>query len=71
MGLFSTLTEDSSKGVQVGYQILAGVGMGILLTTTVFPVLADVDVHLNANALAFYMFSRYMSQARRTHYSLY
>ena len=64
MALLSTLTADSHKGLQIGYQIVAGSGMGILLTSTVFPVLAEVEVVFNASALAFYMFVRYMSQVR-------
>lgn len=64
MSLFSTLDVDSGRAAQIGYQVIAGIGMGILLTNTVFPVLAEVEVTLNASALAFYMFARYMSQVR-------
>ena len=60
--LLSSLNVDSSRSQYIGYQIFMGIGMGILMTSTVFPVLSPIPVKLNANALGFYMFFRYLSQ---------
>jgi hypothetical protein len=62
--LLSTLHVDSSRAAYIGYQIVMSLGMGMLMTGTVFPVLSSLPVALNASALAFYMFIRYMSQVR-------
>ena len=61
-GLLTSLNEDSSRGKYIGYQVLIGLGLGILMTTAFFPVLAPLPVSLNANALAFFMFVRFFSQ---------
>lgn len=45
-----------------GFEVIIAVGLGILLTTAFFPVLAPLPPTLNANALAFFMFVRYFSQ---------
>lgn len=39
-GLLSTLNEDTPKGHAIGFEVLVAVGIGILTTTTYFPVLA-------------------------------
>lgn len=57
-----TLDADSSRGKYIGYQVIIGLGLGILMTTAFFPVLAPLPVNLNANALAFFMFVRFFSQ---------
>jgi hypothetical protein len=62
MGLLSTLKVDSSKGLTVGYQIVLGAGLGILFTSTSFPVLASVKVTEAAPALAFFTFVRSFAQ---------
>ncbi|KAL5495946.1 hypothetical protein ACEPAI_1410 [Sanghuangporus weigelae] len=61
-GLLFTLKADSSRPKYIGYQVLIGLGLGILMTTAFFPVLAPLPVSLNANALAFFMFVRFFSQ---------
>lgn len=61
--LMSTLKDDTSLGRGIGYQVIIGFGLGILMTVCFFPVLAPLHVSLNASALAFFMFVRYLSQA--------
>ncbi|KAI5119018.1 hypothetical protein M0805_001877 [Coniferiporia weirii] len=61
-GLLISLDADTSRGRYIGYQVLIGLGLGILMTTAFFPVLAPLPVSLNANALAFFMFVRFFSQ---------
>lgn len=60
--LMSTLKADTTIGHVIGYQIMSGFGLGILMTVCFFPVLAPLHVSLNASALAFFMFVRYLSQ---------
>ncbi|KAF7301232.1 MFS domain-containing protein [Mycena indigotica] len=42
LGVLSTLRENSSTGKWVGYQIILGVGMGMLFSAPVFPILAPL-----------------------------
>ncbi|PAV21574.1 MFS general substrate transporter [Pyrrhoderma noxium] len=60
--LMSTLNVDSTIARAIGFQIITGLGLGILLTTGFFPVLAPLKVEYNASALAFFMFVRWFSQ---------
>ncbi|KIK58928.1 hypothetical protein GYMLUDRAFT_44966 [Collybiopsis luxurians FD-317 M1] len=62
MGLMSTLHADSLVATSVGFQVVVGVGLGILLTTTYFPVLAPLPVSANAQALSFFIFCRNFGQ---------
>ncbi|KAI0751912.1 Mfs1.1 [Daedaleopsis nitida] len=62
VGLISTITEDTSKAASIGYQVLPGLGIGILYSGTYFPVLAPLSVTLNASALAFFVFVRLFAQ---------
>ena len=62
LGLLSTVTADTSRAKSIGYQIIAGAGIGILCTCTYFPVLAPLPVTANAKALGLFMFLRYFSQ---------
>ncbi|THU94393.1 MFS general substrate transporter [Dendrothele bispora CBS 962.96] len=57
-GCMSTLKADSSLATSIGFQVLTGVGLGLLVITTYFPVLAPLPVTTNAQALAFFMFCR-------------
>ncbi|QRV92393.1 major facilitator superfamily transporter [Ceratobasidium sp. AG-Ba] len=57
-GIFSTLKYDSSKANTIGFQILFGVGSGILYSSTTFAVLAPLPVSRNAPALALFSFIR-------------
>ncbi|KAF8587989.1 iron permease [Ramaria rubella] len=61
-GLLSTLRVDSSRGMIIGFQIIAGSGLGIVGTTSYFPVLAPLPVSANAKALAFFTFCRNFAQ---------
>ncbi|KAG9094278.1 hypothetical protein FRC06_010981 [Ceratobasidium sp. 370] len=58
MGLLSTLKYDSSKANWVGFQILIGIGGGILYSSTTFAILAPLPVSRNAPALALFAFTR-------------
>ncbi|KAG8703167.1 hypothetical protein FRC09_004312 [Ceratobasidium sp. 395] len=57
-GLLSTLKYDSSKAHSIGFQILIGIGGGILYASTTFPILAPLPVSRNAPALALFAFVR-------------
>ena len=61
-GLLSTLHADSARARAIGFQVVAGAGLGILSTTTYFPVLAPLPVGANAKALAFFTFCRNFAQ---------
>jgi hypothetical protein len=58
----SSLTPSSPIGAAVGFQIIVGLGIGMLYNATTFPVLAPVDVSLSAQALALYTFIRGFAQ---------
>ncbi|KAJ7840764.1 iron permease [Mycena leptocephala] len=63
MGLQSTLHVDTAVQNWVGFQIIAGIGFGMLFTATTFPILAPLSVADNANALSFFIFVRSFFQA--------
>ncbi|KAI0709719.1 iron permease [Earliella scabrosa] len=63
MGLQSTLHADSAVRNWIGFQIVAGIGFGMLFTATTFPILAPLPVELNASALSFFIFVRTFFQA--------
>ncbi|KAM5544688.1 hypothetical protein V8D89_001586 [Ganoderma adspersum] len=63
MGLQSTLHADSATRNWIGFQIVAGIGFGMLFTATTFPILAPLPVELNASALSFFIFIRTFFQA--------
>lgn len=65
-GLLSTLTPDSSRAAGIGYVVPIGVGIGILTTTTYFPVLAPLPVSSNGLAVSLFTFFRNFAQARST-----
>ncbi|KIM76367.1 hypothetical protein PILCRDRAFT_826363 [Piloderma croceum F 1598] len=62
MGLLSTINADSSRASAIGFQVIGGCGMGILVTSAYFPVLAPLPVSENARAIAFFMFCRNFAQ---------
>jgi len=64
-GLLSTITADSWRITVIGYEIIVSGGLGILSTTTYFPVLAPLPVSENARALAFFTFCRNFAQVSR------
>ncbi|EED77989.1 hypothetical iron permease [Postia placenta Mad-698-R] len=61
-GLLSTLEVDSSKGKYIGYQVITGIGLGIIWIGTQFPILAPLPFSNNAHALAFFTFTRCFAQ---------
>ncbi|KAF8755099.1 Iron permease [Rhizoctonia solani] len=58
LGLLSMVKADTSMAKSIGFQIIIGVGAGILYASTNFPVLAPLPVSLNASALALLAFIR-------------
>ncbi|KAG9076503.1 hypothetical protein FRC06_009474 [Ceratobasidium sp. 370] len=58
MGVLSTLKHDSPKANSIGFQILVGIGSGILYSSTTFAILAPLPVSRNASALALFAFVR-------------
>lgn len=62
MGVISTLDSASSRAMSIGFEVLAGVGMGIAYTGTFFPVLAPLSVESNAHAIALGVFLRSFAQ---------
>ena len=63
-GLLSTLKADTPKVASIGYPVIGGFGLGILMSVTYYPVLAPLPLSLNANAVAFFMFLRFFAQVR-------
>ncbi|KAF7335625.1 putative iron permease [Mycena venus] len=61
-GLFTLLDKDSSKSTYIGFQVVLGVGLGIIWISTQFPILAPLPFSNNAHALAFFTFVRCFSQ---------
>ncbi|KAF7340295.1 Iron permease [Mycena venus] len=61
IGLLSTLDADTSRGKSIGYSIIAGMGIGVLILASYFPVLAPINVSQNAHALALFVFVRNFS----------
>lgn len=61
-GLLTTLTATSPKATSIGFQILTGIGIGAVYSSTYFPVLAPLPVEQNAPALALYVFLRSFAQ---------
>lgn len=62
--LLSTVGLNTPRSRVLGYQALYSIGLGPLVTSLVFPILAPLPVSLNASALAFYAFARYFLQVR-------
>ncbi|KAH7336904.1 iron permease [Rhizoctonia solani] len=58
LGLLSMIKADSSIAKSIGFQVVIGIGAGILYASTNFPVLAPLPVSLNASALALLAFVR-------------
>lgn len=62
VGLLTTLKVSSPVGAWVGYQIIEGIGFGILYGAPQFPILASVNISESAHALALFVFVRSYSQ---------
>ncbi|KAJ6511403.1 major facilitator superfamily domain-containing protein [Mycena vitilis] len=61
-GLLSTITADSSRAKSIGFQIINGLGIGLLYMNLYFPILAPLPVTSSAQALAFYNYLRALAQ---------
>ncbi|KAL7284393.1 hypothetical protein ACG7TL_001683 [Trametes sanguinea] len=61
-GLMTLLAPHSTVAQWVGYQVVVNVGIGLIYSGTVFPVLAPLPVSRTAAALAFYAFTRSFAQ---------
>lgn len=61
------LNENSSRAQAYGFEVLRGVGGGILFVTAYFPVLAPIHVEQSATALAFFTFVRGFAQLTYQH----
>lgn len=62
VGLLSLLKLDSPTGKWIGFQIVEGVGLGILYSAPQFPILSSLPVNKSAHALALLTFVRSYSQ---------
>lgn len=62
IGLLSLLKADSSKAASVGYQVLGGLGLGLLYAGPTFAILAPLPVTRAAHALALSAFIRSYAQ---------
>ncbi|KAG8906508.1 hypothetical protein FRB99_006728 [Tulasnella sp. 403] len=58
IGLLSLLKADSPKAMWIGFQVIEGLGIGILYNALEFPILASVKVTQNAHALALLVFTQ-------------
>ncbi|KAG8879285.1 hypothetical protein FRB98_005758 [Tulasnella sp. 332] len=61
-GLMSMITVSSPKGWQIGFQIICGIGLGLLYAGPTFPVLAPLPTSEAAHALALFAFVRNFAQ---------
>ena len=62
LGLMSQITESTSRGASIGYQVPIGIGVGIVFAAIYFPVLAPLPVTSNAPAVSFLIYLRTFSQ---------
>lgn len=69
-GAMSTIKADTPMPEVVGLPILLGVGIGMLMSATYFPVLAPLPVYENAHALAFFAFCRSFAGVSSIHRSV-
>lgn len=63
LGLDTTLHATSAVRNWVGFELLSGIGLGLLFTATAFPVLSPLPVSDNGTALAIFIFFRSFFQA--------
>ncbi|EGO00143.1 hypothetical protein SERLA73DRAFT_72881 [Serpula lacrymans var. lacrymans S7.3] len=62
LGLLTTIDENTAQAKSIGYQVIIGIGVGIVFSGTYFPVLAPLPVTSNAYALSFFVFVRTLTQ---------
>lgn len=67
-GLYSTMTADTSNARNVGFQTFSSMGLGIIVSCAVFPILAPISNDLNSQALSFFMFIRFLAQVDISHF---
>jgi len=60
--LLTTIRENTSRSISLGFQSVVGVGIGLTYYTTFFPVLAPLPVTFNAHALSLSMYFRGLAQ---------
>ncbi|KAG9020153.1 hypothetical protein FRB95_005006 [Tulasnella sp. JGI-2019a] len=58
----SMITVSSPKGWQIGFQIVCGIGLGLIYAAPTFPVLAPLPTSETAHALALFAFVRNFAQ---------
>ncbi|KAL9715560.1 hypothetical protein Ac2012v2_000001 [Leucoagaricus gongylophorus] len=58
LGLQTTLHVDSAVRNWVGFELIAGIGFGMLYVVTTFPILSPLPVSDNGSALGLYIFIR-------------
>jgi hypothetical protein len=63
-GLLNTITADSSRAKSIGFQIINGLGIGLLYMNLYFPILAPLPITSSAQALAFYNYVHALAQVR-------
>lgn len=63
-GLMSSIDADTSRGVSIGFQVILGLGIGILYAISYVPILAPLPVTANAKALSFYIYTRWFALVR-------
>jgi hypothetical protein len=61
LGLMTTLNVNSSRIKAIAFQIIPGVGLGMMTAAVFFPILAPLPVESNAHAIALYTFFRNFS----------
>ncbi|PBK81733.1 iron permease [Armillaria gallica] len=62
MGLLGSTSSTTALATIIGFEIIAGVGFGIIFSCLYFPVLAPLPISSNAFALAFFSFVRIFAQ---------
>lgn len=62
IGTLIILDEETSLATVIGFEALIGIGLGILTSTVLFPILAPLDVAQHAHGIALYTFIRNFSQ---------
>ncbi|KZV67597.1 MFS multidrug transporter [Peniophora sp. CONT] len=58
LSLYTTLEPDTPVAHAIGFEIIAGAGIGAIYVATQFPVLAPIPVNMAPSALVFFTFLR-------------
>ncbi|KAI0826235.1 iron permease [Irpex lacteus] len=61
-GVLSLMKYGSTRSQWLGFQVLIGIGVGLIFPSPLFAVLAPLPVERNAAALAFFAFTRSFAQ---------